>query len=191
MMFLQFMKPALVCFMLSLGFSFSTQVQAHGGLSMAEDLCKLTIGPYTMHFTGYQPDSSQEKEFCEDIPSTGRTIVALDYIEEALRPLPTEVRVIKDTGSEEDLDAITILHMPAKVYPNGSINFEHNFNVPGDFVGLVTVSGDEEYVSRFPFAVGQGEGIMPSGLVLAMIAALGVGAVFLYTVRRKPDAPAS
>ncbi len=191
MMFLQFMKPTLVCFMLSLGFSFSTQVQAHGGLSMAEDLCKLTIGPYTMHFTGYQPDSSQEKEFCEDIPSTGRTIVALDYIEEALRPLPTEVRVIKDTGSEEDLDAITILHMPAEVYPNGSINFEHNFNVPGDFVGLVTVSGDEEYVSRFPFAVGQGESIMPSGLVLAMIAALGVGAVFLYTVRRKPDAPAS
>ena len=191
MMFLQFMKPTLVCFMLSLGFSFSTQVQAHGGLSMAEDLCKLTIGPYTMHFTGYQPDSSQEKEFCEDIPSTGRTIVALDYIEEALRPLPTEVRVIKDTGSEEDLDAITILHMPAKVYPHGSINFEHNFNVPGDFVGLVTVSGDEEYVSRFPFAVGQGESIMPSGLVLAMIAALGVGAVFLYTVRRKPDAPAS
>jgi len=191
MMFLQFMKPALVCFMLSLGFSFSTQIQAHGGLSMAEDLCKLTIGPYTMHFTGYQPDSSQEKEFCEDIPSTGRTIVALDYIEEALRPLPTEVRVIKDTGSEEDLEAITILHMPAKVYPNGSINFEHNFNVPGNFVGLVTVSGDEEYVSRFPFAVGQGESIMPSGLVLAMIAALGVGAVFLYTVRRKPDAPAS
>jgi len=191
MMFLQFMKPALVCFMLSLGFSFSTQIQAHGGLSMAEDLCKLTIGPYTMHFTGYQPDSSQEKEFCEDIPSTGRTIVALDYIEEALRPLPTEVRVIKDTGSEEDLEAITILHMPAKVYPNGSINFEHNFNVPGNFVGLVTVSGDEEYVSRFPFAVGQGESIMPSGWVLAMIAALGVGAVFLYTVRRKPDAPAS
>ena len=191
MMHLQFMKPALVCLMFSFGFSFSTQTQAHGGLSMAEDLCKLTIGPYTMHFTGYQPESSQEKEFCEDIPSTGRTIVALDYIEEALRPLLTEVRVIKDTGSEEDLEAITILHMPAKVYPNGSINFEHNFNVPGNFVGLVTVSGDEEYVSRFPFAVGQGESIMPSGWVLAMIAALGVGAVFLYTVRRKPDAPAS
>ncbi len=191
MMFLQLMKPALMCLMLSLGVSFSTQIQAHGGLSMAEDLCKLTIGPYTMHFTGYQPDSSQEKEFCEDIPSTGRTIVALDYIEEALRPLPTEVRVIKDTGSEEDLDAITILHMPAKVYPNGSINFEHNFNVPGDFVGLVTVSGDKEYVSRFPFAVGQGESYMPSGMVFAMMAAAGVGAFFLFRVGRKPDTPAS
>ena len=192
MMFLKYMRPALVYLMLAIGFSFSTQVQAHGGLSLADDLCKLTIGPYTMHFTGYQPDSSQEKEFCEDIPSTGRTVVALDYIEEALRPLPTEVRVIKDTGSEENLDAITVLHMPPKVYSNGSINFEHNFKKPGNFVGLVTVTGDEELVSRFPFAVGQGESNMPSGLVFAMMAAIGAGAFFLFRVgRKKPDAPVS
>jgi hypothetical protein len=159
---------------------------------MAEDMCKLTIGPYTMHFTGYQPDSTQEKEFCEDIPVTGRTVVAFDYIEEALRPFPTEVRVIRDTGSEEDLDSITILHMPAKVYPNGSINFEHNFSQPGNFVGLVTVSGEQEYVSRFPFSVGQGSSYMPSGMVFAMMAAIGAGAFLLFMVgRRKPDAPVS
>lgn len=190
-MFLKYMRPAVVYLILAIGFSFSTQIQAHGGLSLADDLCKLTIGPYTMHFTGYQPDSSQEKEFCEDIPSTGRTVVALDYIEEDLRPLPTEVRVIKDTGSEENLDAITILHMPAKIYTNGSINFEHNFNVPGNFVGLVTVSGDEEHVSRFPFAVGQGESNMPSGLVFAIAAAVGAGAFFLFKVGRKTDTAAS
>ncbi len=191
-MLLQFMKPALVYLILSIGFLFSTQIQAHGGLSMAEDMCKLTIGPYTMHFTGYQPDSTQEKEFCEDIPVTGRTVVAFDYIEEALRPFPTEVRVIRDTGSEEDLDSITILHMPAKVYPNGSINFEHNFSQPGNFVGLVTVSGEQEYVSRFPFSVGQGSSYMPSGMVFAMMAAIGAGAFLLFMVgRRKPDAPVS
>ncbi len=191
-MLLQFMKPALVYLILSIGFLFSTQIQAHGGLSMAEDMCKLTIGPYTMHFTGYQPDSTQEKEFCEDIPVTGRTVVAFDYIEEALRPFPTEVRVIRDTGSEEDLDGITILHMPSKVYPNGSINFEHNFSQPGNFVGLVTVSGEQEYVSRFPFSVGQGSSYMPSGMVFAMMAAIGAGAFLLFMVgRRKPDAPVS
>ena len=97
-MSLQFLKPAFVGLMLALGPPYTTQVQAHGGLSLADDICKLTIGPYTMHFTGYQPDSTQEKEFCEDIPATGRTVVALDYIEEALRPLPTEVRIIRDTG---------------------------------------------------------------------------------------------
>lgn len=187
MMFLQFIRAGLVYLILSVGlFSFSTQIQAHGGLSLADDLCKLTIGPYTMHFTGYQPDSSQEKEFCEDIPSTGRTVVALDYIEEALRPLPTEVRVIKDTGSEENLDGITVLHLPSKVYSNGSINFEHNFSKPGKFVGLVTVVGEEEHVSRFPFAVGEGESNMPSGLVFAIAAAIGAGAIFLLKVGKKP-----
>ena len=187
MMFLQFIRAGLVYLILSFGlFSFSTQIQAHGGLSLADDLCKLTIGPYTMHFTGYQPDSSQEKEFCEDIPSTGRTVVALDYIEEALRPLPTEVRVIKDTGSEENLDGITVLHLPSKVYSNGSINFEHNFDKPGKFVGLVTVVGEEEHVSRFPFAVGEGESNMPSGLVFAIAAAIGAGAIFLLKVGKKP-----
>lgn len=185
-MVLKYMRPVLLLLVLSVGFSFTAQVQAHGGLSLADDMCKLTIGPYTMHFTGYQPDSSQEKEFCEDIPATGRTVVALDYIEEALRPLPTEVRVIRDTGSEEDLDSITILHMPAKVYSNGSINFEHNFSEPGQFVGLVTTGENQEHVSRFPFAVGKGTSNMPSGLVFAIAAALGAGAFFLFKVGKKP-----
>lgn len=185
-MVLKYMRPVLLLLILSVGFSFTAQVQAHGGLSLADDMCKLTIGPYTMHFTGYQPDSSQEKEFCEDIPATGRTVVALDYIEEALRPLPTEVRVIRDTGSDGDLDSITILHIPAKVYSNGSINFEHNFSEPGQFVGLVTTGENQEHVSRFPFAVGKGTSNMPSGLVFAIAAALGAGAFFLFKVGKKP-----
>jgi hypothetical protein len=185
MMFLKYMRPALLTLVLAVGFSVTTQVQAHGGLSLAEDMCKLTIGPYMMHFTGYQPNSTKEKEFCEDIPATGRTVVALDYIEEALRPLPTEIRVIRDTGSEEDLDSITILHMPAKVYSNGSINFEHNFKVPGKFVGIVTTGKNQEHVSRFPFSVGEGSSSMPSNLVFAMAAALGLGGFFLFKVGKK------
>ncbi|WP_074797282.1 hypothetical protein [Nitrosospira briensis] len=175
--------------MLAIGIPFSTQVAAHGGLSLADDVCKLTIGPYTMHFTGYQPDSTQEKEFCEDIPATGRTVVALDYIEEALRPLPTEVRIIRDTGAgeqagnEANLDEITILHIPAKVYPNGSINFEYQFAQPGKFVGLVTVTDKEKYVSRFPFSVGEPKGTSP--YLIVALAALVVGAVVFFLRGRK------
>jgi len=185
MMFIKYMRPVLLSLVLTVGFSFTTQVQAHGGLSLAEDMCKLTIGPYMMHFTGYQPNSSKEKEFCEDIPATGRTIIALDYIEEALRPLPTEIRVIRDTGSEEDLESITILHIPAKVYSNGSINFEYNFKEPGKFIGLVTTGIKQEHVSRFPFSVGEGSSSMPSNLVFAMAGALGLGGFFLFKVGKK------
>ena len=60
------------------------------------------------------------RELCGDIPSTGRTVIVLDFIEGELRSLPVEVRVIKDTGSEQDLQAITVLHVPAKVYQGGS-----------------------------------------------------------------------
>ncbi len=191
-MSLQFLKPAFVCLMLVIGIPYTAQVQAHGGLSLADDVCTLTIGPYTMHFTGYQPDSTQEKEFCEDIPATGRTVVALDYIEEALRPLPTEVRIIRDTGpgggqpgpeEQQNLEGVTILHVPPKVYPNGSINFEYQFAQPGKFVGLVTVGEKGEYVSRFPFSVGEPKGTSP--YLIVGIAALVVAAVVFFLRGRK------
>jgi hypothetical protein len=60
-MFSSSLKPALVGLVFALSLPFSSQVGAHGGLSLADDICKLTIGPFTMHFTGYQPDATQEK----------------------------------------------------------------------------------------------------------------------------------
>ncbi|BBL34096.1 hypothetical protein Nstercoris_00325 [Nitrosomonas stercoris] len=172
-----------------LGMTFGLQAYAHGGLSMAEDMCKLTVGPYFMHFTGYQPESSQEQEFCEDIPNTGRTIVALDYIDEALRPLTTEVRIIVDTGAPEgeegDLEQITVMHIPAQVYANGSITFEHFFPEEGDFVGLVTVNDNgTEYVSRFPFAVGTGGKFKPNMFLWPLLIIIIGGSYFFYSLRK-------
>ena len=81
---------------------------AHGGLSLEEDYCVLTIGKYEMHFSGYQPENNGPKEFCEDIPETGNTIVVLDFMDDELRSLPVEVRIIVDTEeNNEDLDSIT------------------------------------------------------------------------------------
>lgn len=176
-----------------LGMMCAVQVQAHGGLSLAEDMCKLTIGPYTMHFTGYQPESTQEKEFCEDIPNIGRTIVALDYVDEALRPMTTEVRIIRDTGaepgSEGNIDELTIFHSPPKVYMNGSVTFEHNFPAEGKFIGLVTIRDNgTEHVSRFPFAVGTGgKSNMPYILGILLLAA-GAGTFFFMKNKQNKNA---
>jgi hypothetical protein len=156
----------------------ATGATAHGGLSMDEDRCKLRVGKYVMHFVGYQPESaSGPREFCEDIPETGRTIVVLDYLNDELRDLPTEVRIIKDTGSQAKLEDITVLHIPPKRYASGSLNFELNFQEPGKFVGLVTVGDTDKLVSRFPFSVGR----TTSWLALAVAALLTVAAaVLLY-----------
>jgi len=176
-------KQVVLTILLAASMAFTSQVQAHGGLALADDMCVLTVGPYRMHFTGYQP-LSQEEEFCEDIPEVGKTVIALDYIQEELRPLTTEVRIIRDTGSEENLDAITVFHLPPKVYPTASITVEHTFPEKGKFVGLVTVTGGaQEYVSRFPFSVGEGRST-PKVAIIAPVVLIIAAAAFLI-MRRK------
>lgn len=179
------MKQALFAVILATGMIFTSQAQAHGGLALAEDMCVLTVGPYRMHFTGYQP-LSQEEEFCEDIPETGKTVIALDYIQEELRPLKTEVRIIRDTGSEANLDEITVFHLPPKVYPSASITVDHTFPEKGKFVGLVTVTGGaQDYVSRFPFSVGEGRPTPKVAIIAPVVLVLAV-ATFFYLRKRKP-----
>ncbi|OQW33885.1 MAG: hypothetical protein A4E19_19125 [Nitrospira sp. SG-bin1] len=188
-----YLKLTVGCVVLAMGALVSSQVHAHGGLSMAEDMCKLTVGPYMMHFSGYQPENTQQKQFCEDIPATGQTIVVLDYIEQELRTLPAEVRIIKDTGStgpEDNLEAITVFHLPAKVYPNGSIDFAYTFDKPGKFVGIVTVGDKKEHISKFPFSVGEPK-VFSKFLNIYMVpvaaVVIVVGIVFFMRDRRKPS----
>ncbi|MGE0645505.1 MAG: hypothetical protein AB7P24_17740 [Nitrospira sp.] len=188
-----FLKPTVGCMVFALTALLSSQAFAHGGLSMAEDMCKLTVGPYMMHFSGYQPENTQEKQFCEDIPATGQTIVVLDYIEQELRSLPAEVRIIKDTGSEDNLESITVLHLPAKVYGNGSIDFTHTFPNPGKFVGIVTVGEKQEHVSRFPFSVGEPKFFskLLNIYMVPVVATIIVGALFYFLRDRKPPKTAT
>lgn len=177
--------------MLICAFFWADFAAAHGGLSMDDDQCKLRIGPYFMHFTGYQPEATSEKEFCEDIPATGHTVVVLDAIDNALREMPLEVRIIRDTGDERNLDAITIFRIPPKVYPSGSVAFEHVFDQPGKFVGLVTVtdSKQQQHLSRFPFAVG-GNGFRKytEYLIIPAVLLLGAG-LYFYAGRKRRPAP--
>ena len=112
-----------------------------------------------MNFTGYLPDASKN-EFCEDIPATGHTIIALDAEQDELRDMAVEIRIVKDVGGEDegnaDLNAVTVAYRGPRTYPTGTINFEHDFPDAGYFVGIVTVTGEhgERWVSRFPFSVG-------------------------------------
>lgn len=183
-------KQVILTVLLAASVIFTSQVQAHGGLALADDMCVLTVGPYRMHFTGYQP-LSQEEEFCEDIPETGKTVIALDYIQEELRPLMTEVRIIRDTGSEENLDAITVFHLPPKVYPSASIAVEHVFPEKGKFVGLVTVKGGaQDYVSRFPFSVGEGRPTPKAAIIAPVVLVIAIGA-FFWMRRKNKNNPAA
>lgn len=192
MMSLRFLlKPVTACFvMLMIGGPLSAQAQHFHELD--KNFCILKFGPYGMHLTEYQPDTSDRQELCGDVPSTGRTVVVLDFIEGELRSLPIEVRVIKDTGSEQDLQAITVVHLPAKVYTGGFINFEHSFSEPGKFIGIITVGGKEEHGARFPISVGTGGGtshLMHYMMVIVPVAVFFGGGVIFLILRGRRKSP--
>ncbi|KAF2992520.1 hypothetical protein OGR47_05680 [Methylocystis sp. MJC1] len=166
--------------------------EAHGRLGAAEGRCRLFIGPDIMNFTGYLPEASKN-EFCEDIPATGPMIMVLDAEQQELRDMKIELRIVKDVGGaekeSENLDAVTVAYQPPKVYPTGTVNFEHTFKEGGYFVGIVTVTGDhgEQWMSRFPFSVDRS---FMRDLPVYLTLGLGVVAAFLiYLVHRGRKPP--
>jgi hypothetical protein len=145
-----------------------------------------------MYFNSYLPEIYCDRQFCQEIPATGNTVLVLDYVEQELRSIPVEVRIIKDTGSESNIEAITLAHLPPKVYPTGSIDVKYNFDKPGKFVGLVYVGEEQEHVSRFPFSVGETGTISHLTHYLMIIVPLAVGlgvVVIFYFLRDRRKSP--
>lgn len=164
----------------------SIDVAAHGGLEMDKDVCKLKIGPYAMHFAGYQPRATGTQEFCEDIPQTGETMVTLDVLDDPLRTMPIEIRVLREPG-DSNLEPTTLVHMPPALYPTGIVPFAYRFEEPGRYVGVVMAGEKGQYVSRFPFRVGASTSKWSSYLPLLGVL-LGSVALYFYSGYRQQRA---
>lgn len=164
---------------------------AQHGHELAADTCVLNVGPYKMYFHTYLPDTYYDRQFCQELPGTGNAVLVFDYVEKELRSLPVEVRIISDTGSEADLEAVTIAHLPAKVYPTGSIDVKYNFDKPGKFIGMVSVGDSGEHVSRLPFSVGQTGALSHLShymmVIVPVVIGLAIVLFFSFRDRRKPS----
>ena len=168
----------------------------HGGVSIEDDMCIMQVGPYRAHFTGYIPDRRATQEFCEDIPDTGRAIFAIDFINDELRRMQVDFRIIRDVnnigirakyddlGAKEDIERATIYYRPPEVLSTGTFNASYTFPEKGHFIGIVTARHPEtgkEYVSVFPFAVGifrWGPIVTRLGLIIVLV---GAAAAFFIT----------
>ena len=143
-------------------------LHAHGGVSIQGNKCILSVGAYSMLFTGYQPKTSGE-EFCDDIPQSGKTIIVLDFIDPVLRSMEVDYRVIKDVnnigitateddlGNSEDIAAATLIYLPPKIHDRGTFMMQHDFQ-KGNYIGLVTIKNKTtgaSYTSVLPFSVDQ------------------------------------
>jgi len=166
---------------------------AGGGVILQDDSCIIAIDFYTAHFTAYQPQTSGNEEFCEDLPDTGETIFVLDYLHASLKEVPVDFRIIRNaTGLGEfarwddvqglaDIDEHTVFYQPPVVRTSATFRITHAFAEKGDYIGIVTAghpSNDNIYNAVFPFSVGASS--IPWPIILFVLALLLLAA---YLVR--------
>ena len=179
--------------MIPVSFSlFSTDAIAHGGVSIEDDLCIMSIGNMRAHFTGYQPKVRASQEFCEDIPELGEAIIVLDFLSPALRKMDVTFQVMKDDAGKGPNTSFSdveprlmnardlIVNKEAATYPSGSFNVSLSIQEAGWYVGVVSAvdpDTNEEVVSVFPFSVGQRDYL---GIVLWCVAIVTIALSFYF-----------
>jgi len=169
--------------------------QAGGGVVLEDDVCIIWIDFYSAHFTAYQPDTSGNEQFCQDLPDTGETIFVLDYLHQSLKEVPVDFRIIRDvTGlgrfvklenveEIEDIEQHTVFYQPPVIRPDASFQIEHDFLEEGAYIGIVSAghpSNDMIYTAVFPFEVGRSN----TGYLFPLILLLA-GAVFAFVRRSR------
>ncbi len=177
----------------------STVSWGHGGVANDGNQCKLSVGPYMMSFSGYQPENDVSKQFCDDMPGVGKSIIVLDFIDNKLRDMTVNFRVLKAGAAaqgnaddaivnEAELAQVPFFEIPAKHYPTGSMTISQNFKEKGHFVGYVIVEGDnEKFISRFPFSVGLPPAGIPEAWKIPLIALILVVIILVWFIRKKPE----
>lgn len=177
----------------------AANIRAGGGMVLESDLCILWIDFYSMHFTAYQPESSGNKQFCQDLPDTGGTIFVLDYLHQSLKEVPVDFRIIRDVTGQgrfiklkhveelENIDQHTVFYQPPVVRADASLKIEYDFREAGSYVGIVSAGHPLEetvYTAVFPFEVGAPR----SGFVLPLLLVFA-GLVFFFLRHHRRSKP--
>ncbi|NBT22005.1 MAG: hypothetical protein EBT19_02550 [Methylocystaceae bacterium] len=149
----------LLVFVAAVGLT--TRVQAQqvtGGPIQQVEQCIAKLGPNTLAFTFYQPRKSRD-QFCEEVPEVGPTIIVIDSMQDELRDMALELRVLKAAeldGAEKE--QIVEAYLPPTIFRSGTIEYEHNFLERGNYVALIRArdqDGSKEYNATFGFSVGE------------------------------------
>jgi hypothetical protein len=140
--------------------------------------CSAQMGPNVITFTFYQPTQSRS-QFCEDIPETGPTTIVVDTMQDELRDMMVEIRIVEADPKGDDEAAPNEAYLPPAQFQTGVIQLEHDFKKQGDYVALVRArseDGRKEYNARFAFSVGEEFLRAWSAVAIATVVALALGA---------------
>jgi hypothetical protein len=142
---------------------------SHGGVTLINDVCVISLGNLSAHFAAYQPETRQSREYCEDLPDVANSIFVIDFMHDILSTMPVDFRIVRDVqnfglaATWEDIQAIPDLHAASVYYAeptqyiNGSMNIDYTFNSTGTYIGVIAahdISSAKVYRAVFPFRVG-------------------------------------
>jgi len=98
--------------------------------------CTMHIDFYSARFTAYQPETSGNQEFCEDLPETGLTLFVLDYLHPSLKDVPVDFRIIRNDTDQDnfatwddvaklgDLQPLTLFYQSPRIEADASLELE-------------------------------------------------------------------
>tara|TARA_B100001250_G_scaffold394138_1_gene397642 strand:+ start:1189 stop:1833 length:645 start_codon:yes stop_codon:yes gene_type:complete len=154
--------------------AYCDSLEAHGSVTLEEDMCLLEMGYTSAHFKIYQTTSSGHDQYCEDIPYVAESIFVMEYLHDSLKEIPIEFRIIKDITSLgrfakwDDLKFIdinkielnTVFYQAPIIKNEGIFTIMHSFKEPGNYIGIVSIENINQnliYNAVFPFKVGNQE----------------------------------
>jgi len=156
--------------------------------------CSIKTGAFPVSFSAYEKPKGQlppTHAYCDHVPNVGEHILTVDLQGTKSREIPIGVRLVSATEGQGDGN--TIMSMPAKLYPSGSITFAVNLKELGQYNLLLETekTGKMSTAVTIPIHVGEGgghgghSGIGMIEIALLLVAGGGIAAFFWF--RRKPS----
>ncbi|MCE7915583.1 MAG: hypothetical protein DYH15_13150 [Nitrosomonas sp. PRO4] len=128
---------------------YSGLAAAHGKVSLESDVCVRNISGSMIHLSTYQPQYDPEAEYCTEIPKEGQTVWVLDLVDQALRDMPIDIKVVKGTGNALS-DIVTTLY--STNHTDGIIKGEFDLD-EGDYTLFVTGEGVPPLQYEYPLRI--------------------------------------
>ena len=164
---------------------FNSQALGHGGVAFQEDQCVITVDFMQAHFTVFQPETRESKEFCEDIPDVTESIFVMEYLHESLREMDVDFRIIRDVNNIgrfagwsdvqalTDIESATVYYQDASIEDSGYYRASYTFEEGGTYIGIVTAQLPSEEITNnavFYFQVGGPDwGTIPFFILLLLL----------------------
>ncbi len=155
----------LFCSFLVVSHAWSQGGQSDDKLSQLR--CLVTTDFYIVHFTAFQPRAGETdpkkmfRPYCQDLPEASRAYLTVDLVGQDVRSMPVALKLVEEAQGAENGQLEpqrTLVEVPSKVYKNGVVETQADFDKPGHYDLLVTIGEAvaEEDTIHIPLRVGLG-----------------------------------